>query len=1032
MTQSQEWSWLTPGGYDQALNNATPDESVCLRLATTHLRGTEPTHKRAATLATLWIEALRSQTPSALSLENLLQSYPISSVEGLAMMRLAEALTRIPDETTARLLIADKLAQGNWAQHGAATQGLLAWSDRALEWAAKTEQQWLEQTQHNWWHKLKDKSVRFAAMQALHRMGQQFVAGENITQATRTLAGTLKQPDCASYDMLGEGARCRSDAKAHFDGYFHCIEQLAGSEAGISIKLSALHPRFEESQRQRVLKELVPEVFALACECAGRQLSLTVDAEESDRLVLTLDVLEATHRLLAKHPEETVRAWQGFGVAVQAYQKRALTVVEVLLQHAKDTGRKWQIRLVKGAYWDTEITRAQQQGLGNYPVLTTRAATDMNYLACARFLMQQRKWLYPMFGTHNAMTLACVLAYSNRSADTPQQPFDFECQRLYGMGDALWEQVRKDPRYVHLPCRVYAPVGPHSDALSYLIRRLMENAANTSFVYQTHQAQAPTQSLTQDPLEICSLRMFAPSEQIANPPDIYQHRKNATGYPLHNRDVQRWVRSSLNNSAALLSHWHQVAQTQTQYSEVLTPLRAAKSAYPAWRACDIETRCSLLNAWANQIETRAHEALALLVEESHKTIRDAFGEIRESVDFLRYYAAQARELFSHPQTLKGPFGERNTLHYHPRGVWLCISPWNFPLAILTGQIAAALVCGNTVLAKPAEQSTAIAAWLVHQAQEAGLPQGVLTLLNARRETMAEVIANPAVAGLSFTGSLHTAKRIEQQLALRTGAMIPFIAETGGMNVMVVDSSALLEQSCDHILESAFNQAGQRCSALRILYVQKEVAPRLLELLGGALAELNIGQTQFLETDIGPLIDHAAKEKLMAQWEHLKTLGKVLVEPSMAQGTEGQAWFTPAIIEMQTPYHQEELFGPVLQVVLYEAQDFDQVLEQISEMPWGLTLGLQSRIDERIEKMADLPVGNFYVNRPMIGATVGVQPFGGQGTSGTGPKAGGPNTLKAHCTERVVSINTAASGATVELLTLPVDSLKIGNRFDADL
>jgi RHH-type proline utilization regulon transcriptional repressor/proline dehydrogenase/delta 1-pyrroline-5-carboxylate dehydrogenase len=678
-------------------------------------------------------------------------------------------------------------------------------------------------------------------------------------------------------------------------------------------------------------------------------------------------------------------------------------------------------------------------------VLTSRAATDMNYLACARLLLQKRKLVYPMFGTHNALTLACILSYARRSDDTPDAPYDFECQRLHGMGEALWQAVRRQPRFAHLPCRIYTPVGNDASALAYLIRRLLENGANSSFVHQAQDPGTPVDTLLKDPLEICKQRMFAPAERLPDPPWLHAPRKNAASFHLHNRDVQRWAgntdakRTDLLDKQRLQSD-RLLEKTRAAGTASAPCMQTAQQALRQSAPLSVETRARQLEAWADAIETRADEALCLLVAQARKTAPDALAEIRETIDYLRYYAQQARLQLATPRQLTGPAGETNTLQLAPRGVWLCISPWNFPLAIFTGQIAAALVCGNAVLAKPAEQTSLIATWCVSLAHETGISEHRLQLLPAQRQAMPAYLQAPGLAGVSFTGSNATARQIRQTLAQRDGPQVSLIAETGGMNAMVVDSTALLEQTADHIMLSAFNMAGQRCSALRVLYVQADIAEALMVRLQGMAELIKTGSPSDLDCDVPPLIDQDALARLKQQWHSLTQEGEVIVQPVFrgdASDTESAdstqtshlPVCTPGIIRMQTPRVEQEIFGPVLQVCVFAAHEFERVLDDIASWGWGLTFGLQSRIDSRAADVSRLPVGNVYINRPMIGATVGVQPFGGQGLSGSGPKAGGPDSLGPYCTEQLVSINSAAAGGAMELLTMAADPVKLANRFD---
>ncbi len=1036
----QAWSWMTPGGYDQALNNATPDENACLRQAAGILRSTEVTLQRARGWADQWVQGMRSHKPPLLSIERLLQDYPLATPEGLALMRLAEALVRTPDAATRAALIADKLSQGHWDTLKHRHRGLLGWQDAALAWAGKIEAGHQAHEEPGWWTHLMAQGIDRTAAWMLRQIGQQFVAGVCSSDISASLMQQLHAADCLSFDSLGESAQTQEDVDHYLGLYSQTAQSMptVGKHPahGMSLKLSALHPQFDELHRADVMQKLPDRVFQIARLAAQRNIPLTIDAEESDRLMLTLDIAHAVHEKLVSDADPAVQQWQGLGLAVQAYQKRALKVIELLLQHADDTGRRWQIRLVKGAYWDTEIMRAQQAGLKSYPVLTSRAATDMNYLACARLLMRNRKRVYPMFGTHNALTLAAVLAMAVR--DAQQAPDDshvwnFECQRLYGMGETLWNAVRQFPAFSTLPCRIYTPVGTQAAALSYLIRRLLENGANTSFIHQLNNPDTTNAQLLQNPLEVCTQRMFSPAENLPDPHRLHQGRRNSAGYLLASRDVQRWVIGCMSTGKNLKTHYGQ------RFGELTigvpdSTCSAAQTGFHHWSRLSAGHRADALEQWADGIELHADQALTLLSTESHKTAPDALAEIRESVDFLRYYAQLARLELAHPVNLSSPAGEKNLLTLHGRGVWICISPWNFPLAIFVGQIAAALVSGNTVIAKPAEQSCAIAAWAVDLAHTSGIPASALHLMPAAREQAATWLTHPAIAGVSFTGSNQTAKHLRVLLAQRDGPQIPLIAETGGMNAMIVDSTALPEQAVDHIVTSAFNMAGQRCSALRVLYVQDDIAQDLIKRLQGRIRELDNTTPAKLHCDVPPIIDAAAHQRLQGQWHALAAAGQVLVESrfhTLRSNTDVLHLCSPGVVLMQTPHVHEELFGPILQVCTFPANNFRQVLDGIAQWGWGLTVGLQSRIDSRIAQIADLPVGTAYINRPMIGAVVGVQPFGGCGLSGTGPKAGGPHSLRPYCTERLSSINTAAAGGVMELLTLAPDPIRIANRFDKE-
>jgi RHH-type proline utilization regulon transcriptional repressor/proline dehydrogenase/delta 1-pyrroline-5-carboxylate dehydrogenase len=843
--------------------------------------------------------------------------------------------------------------------------------------------------------------------------------------------------------MLGEAARTMPDAERYHAAYAHAIAAIGGAAAGssveaapgISLKLSALHPRYEIAQRERVMRELLPSLLVLARQARDAGIGFTIDAEEADRLEPMLDIVEA----LALAPE--LAGWDGLGLAVQAYQKRALPLIDWLADLARRAKRRLMVRLVKGAYWDTEIKRAQERGLDGYPVFTRKLATDVSYLACAKRLFAAGSALYPQFATHNAHTLAAVLELSGGR-------LDWEFQRLHGMGEALYDEV-VGPDKMNRPCRVYAPVGGHEDLLAYLVRRLLENGANTSFVNRIVDERAPIDDIVADPIALLAALPQKPHPKIPLPRDLFQpERRNSEGLDLADPRALADLRTGLAEAlrqparAAPIVGGTELAGAEVPVFDpsdrrrqigtvvaaspeaVEQALARAVKAAPSWNNTAAERRAALLEHAADRYEQQRAALMALIVREGGRTIPAALSEVREAVDFLRYYAARARAEFAMPQCLPGPTGEQDEIGLHGRGVFACISPWNFPLSIFTGQIAAALAAGNAVIAKPAEQTPLVAAAAVRQLLAAGIPGDVLHLLPGDGETVgAALVADPRIAGVAFTGSTETGRAINQSLAARPGPIAPLIAETGGQNAMIVDSSALAEQVVADAIVSAFDSAGQRCSALRLLYVQDDIADRLLPMLTGAMAELSIGDPALLATDVGPVIDEPARQALERHAARMAREGRLLYGCPLPAGAEHGAFFAPRAFEIDSAGRLErEVFGPILHIVRWRADRLDAVCDEIAATGYGLTLGIHSRIDETVRHvLSRLPAGNSYVNRTMIGAVVGVQPFGGERLSGTGPKAGGPRYLHRFAVERTVSIDTTAAGGNATLLSLGEDT-----------
>ena len=1004
-------------------------------------------NERIRKQAEAFVQAVRNQDEPDSGIDAFLQQYDLSSEEGVLLMCIAEALLRIPDADTADELIADKISAANWQEHIGASDSLFV---NASTWGLMLTGRLLKvdaEIKRNPGRILKkiasragEPVVRAAMRQAMRIMGHQFVMGRTIEEAIersgRKKAGRYRY----SFDMLGEAALTRNDAARYFESYAAAIERIGASVAderpvfevpGISVKLSALHPRYTYTQTTRVVHELVPRVTDLVLRARNAGIALTVDAEESDRLELSLKVFRAVYR------DPRLSGYEGLGLAVQAYQRRAPDVIRFLSGLAADVGRRIPVRLVKGAYWDTEIKRGQEQGLDSYPVFTRKAHTDISYLACARQLLAAGPLFYAQFATHNAHTLACILEFADGRDD-------YEFQRLHGMGEALYSTVI-DPETHNRPCRVYAPVGSHEDLLPYLVRRLLENGANTSFVNRIVDESIAIGDIVADPVAIGRKSDFSPHPRIPSPRDIFQpERTNSRGFNLADSRVSRDLFGAMNKGVkypitVIGSHGGQpeagtenrsVSPADTSRvigrwqsadaGAVDRAITRAVAAQQSWDRTAAADRATLLCKAADLYEQHAPELIGLCVAEGGRTVPDSIAEVREAVDFLRYYAAQCAHAFGMPDRLPGPTGERNVLGLRGRGVFACISPWNFPLAIFTGQVTAALAAGNAVIAKPAEQTPLVAHRAVELLLEAGIPPDVLHFLPGDGATTgARVVADPRIAGVAFTGSTETARSINRVLAARDGTIAQLIAETGGQNAMFVDSSALPEQVVLDAVYSAFNSAGQRCSALRILCLQTDIAPRVLELLKGYMEELTIGDPAELATDVGPVIDRDAQQKLGTHVERLRAKGANIHQCRLPEDTTVGTFFPPTVIEVKNfDELQQEVFGPVLHVVTFQANRLDATVDAVNNLGYGLTMGLQSRIDSRARALVSRSgAGNIYINRNMIGAVVGVQPFGGRGLSGTGPKAGGPHYLPRFGSEYCVSDNVSAVGGNAGLLSL---------------
>jgi RHH-type proline utilization regulon transcriptional repressor/proline dehydrogenase/delta 1-pyrroline-5-carboxylate dehydrogenase len=1014
---------------------AEADEAIARRLLA-KAAGSPATEAKVDELTRRLVDAIRSESGGLGGIEDFLHAYSLSSREGLALMVLAEALLRVPDAATTDRLIEDKLAAGDWSHPDLKSDALLV---SASAWTLGVTARLIQpgETPENILESLVKRlglpAVRTAARQAMRLLGSHFVLGQTIEEAL-TRAG--ESPEFRySFDMLGEGARTAADADRYFASYAHAIDAIgASSQAadlpqrpGISVKLSALHPRYEAISHARVMRELPPKVLHLAQKAKAHNLNFTIDAEEADRLELSLDIVRA----VASDP--SLAGWSGFGLAVQAYQKRAPAVIDWIIELAQSLSRRFMVRLVKGAYWDSEIKRGQERGLADYPVFTRKAMTDLCYMHCAHKLLAARPHIFPQFATHNALTVASVVEAAG-GVD------GLEFQRLHGMGEQLYAALRTD--IPDAACRVYAPVGGHRDLLAYLVRRLLDNGANSSFVSVAADPAIPIAEILERPWQAIGNPGHARPPKIPLPRDLYQpSRLNSAGVEFGDRasldallrDV-RQARIKV-SASSLIDGKAQTGKPRPVVSpidgervgEVVeadrraadAAMSAAQKGFATWSATPVEMRAAVLDRAANLLEERRASFLALLQDEGGKTLDDAVAEVREAVDFCRYYAAEARRALM-PDMMPGPTGETNELRYRGRGVFICISPWNFPLAIFLGQITAALVAGNTVVAKPAEQTPLIAYEAVRLLHAAGILAHALQLVAGDGEIGAALVADPRVAGIAFTGSTIVAQHINRTLAGKDGPIVPFIAETGGINAMIADATALPEQVCDDVITSAFRSAGQRCSALRLLCVQHDVADRVLDMIAGAAAELAVGDPRDIATHVGPVIDTDARKRLDGWIGEMGKARRLCFLWNGANALQPKGLFVPpAIIELKRASDlQEEVFGPILHVVRWRAEQLDALLAEIESNGTGLTLGIHSRIDARIAQIAArLSNGNVYVNRNMIGAVVGTQPFGGTRLSGTGPKAGGPNYLRRFATEQVVTINTAASGGNASLLVV---------------
>ncbi len=1013
------------------------------RLAEARLSPAEAAATHA--LAEQLVTRIRKDGARRGGVDAFMQEYSLSGPEGVALMCLAEALLRVPDSDTADRLIRDKVGSADWASHRSQSDSLFVNASTfalmltgrivKLDEAAKWDFEGIVK-------KLVARSgepvIRQAVMYAMRVLGKQFVLGRTIAEAMKEARTQEREGYRYSFDMLGEAAYTVHDAKRYAQSYRDALSAIAAAHPrdgrpiferpSISVKLSALHPRYEWAKRERVMNELLPIVVALGEQARANDLALTIDAEESDRHDLMLDFFETLG------DAAPLRNWSGLGLAVQGYQKRALPTLAWLADLARRQGRRIPVRLVKGAYWDTEIKRGQEQGLVDYPVFTRKAATDTSYLACARFMLAARDAIYPQFATHNAHTVAAIDTLAGERTD-------FEFQRLHGMGEVLhafYRDLRKGAG-----TRIYAPVGSHEDLLAYLVRRLLENGANTSFVNRLADDEAPLDDIIADPVTVLSKEVPLRNPRIPLPADMLPGRRNSSGFvwadPASSEPmlaVMRTALQTLPTAGPIVSgnergrEFHDVFDpsdrtrligkvAEVSEADVSKALDAATRAQHDWDMLKGNARAAILDRAADLFEENNALLMAIAVREAGKTLPNALGEVREAVDLLRYYAAQAREKFETPVELPGPTGESNQLSLHGRGPFFCVAPWNFPLAIFIGQVAGALAAGNSVLSKPAERTPLIAAAAVRLMHKAGVPVDALHLLPGRGSKIGKIVlSDTRLAGVAFTGSTETAITINRALAARDGALPAIVAETGGQNALIVDSTALPEQVARDVLSSAFDSAGQRCSALRVMFVQDDVADKMIEIILGAMDELKLGDPMLLSTDIGPVIDEASRHGLQEHADRMtreaRLLRKLTLGPECANGV----FFPPHAFELKSLGQlQREVFGPVLHIIRYAGDKLDRVCDAINATGYGLTLGIHSRIEETAQFVRErIRVGNIYVNRNQIGAVVGVQPFGGEGLSGTGPKAGGPHYMLRFALERTYTVNTTAAGGNAALLS----------------
>lgn len=1024
--------------------NYLADESTLINQLLEQANPGYEQRKNIKKLANKLVENVRGKIDQMDGVDAFMKEYDLSSKEGIVLMCMAEALLRIPDKATAEKLIKDKLLDADWKSHmgksdsmfvNASTWGLML-TGKIIH--VDEDKKGFSRIMDKLLNKTGEPMVRTGVYQAMKVMGKQFVMGRNIKEALKR-SQTKKHRDYRfSFDMLGEAALTQADANRYLESYLNAIKAIAKGNrkksiedaATISIKLSALHPRYEIANVKRVLAELVPNVKKIVDLAASLNVAVTVDAEEADRLELSLMVFESVY-------SQCETGYDGFGLVVQAFQKRAVAVIDFLTHLANKYGHKIPLRLVKGAYWDTEIKRSQEQGLADYPVFTRKVNTDISYLACAQKLLLQRDKFYPQFATHNANTVAAVRVMAKDN-------LGYEFQRLHGMGQALHQQSI-DPDGLNVPCRVYAPVGSHEDLLPYLVRRLLENGANTSFVNRLVDLELDINDITKDPIEVVRSHQDHRHPQINLPVDIFQpERKNSEGINLADVETLQNLEKELellNNqkltATPLIPDYKGDSQAKKVFSpadlgflvghcidankkDTLLALDNAQSAFPEWNATDVYKRALMINKVADLMQENQTMFMHLLRHEAGKSLADSISELKEAIDFCRYYAHHANDKMANALKMPGPTGESNFLITQGKGTFICISPWNFPLAIYAGQIVAALVTGNCVIAKPAEQTSIIGYYLACLIHQAGIPQSVFQFVpGLGREIGNTLCQSNKTTGVVFTGSTQTAQVINKNLACRENAAIAtLVAETGGQNCMIADSSTLPEQLVKDVIASAFVSAGQRCSALRVLYIQEDIANDTLKMLSGAMDEMNICHPQNYASDVGPLIDETSLNKLNSHVKFMQANGKLIKALKVPNGLKGY-YFAPHAFEIDSIKQLKgEVFGPFLHVIRFKAKELDKVIDEINGTGFGLTFGIHSRINKTIEYITNkIRVGNCYINRSTIGAVVGVHPFGGMGLSGTGPKAGGPSYLESFITEKTITNNIAAVGGNADLLEI---------------
>ena len=1050
-------------------DNTHADEAARVEALLAESKLTDAQREHIVTVGRKLVKGCRGDSDKAGTLDVFMQEFSLSSKEGVALMCLAESLLRVPDAETADDLIAEKILSGDWGEHAGQSESLFVnastWGLMLTGRVVSLESEITENTD-SWLKKLVNRVsepvVRTAVRQAMKIMGQQYVLGRDIDEAIKRGRKENVEGTRFSFDMLGEGARTMKDADRYFEAYLQAIREIGAQENssperqdnvieanGISVKFSALHPRYQYVQEARVLNEMLPRIRELALEAKKFGLGFSVDAEEADRLDISLDIFES----LARDPE--LMGWDGLGFVLQAYGKRAPFVAEWLAELARDAGRKLMVRLVKGAYWDTEIKLAQEEGYKDFPVYTRKANTDLSYQVCAARLLEAQDVIYPQFATHNAHTAALVLELAEGKS--------FEFQRLHGMGDLLHLQLAKgdggSPAPVPpAPVRVYAPVGAHKDLLPYLVRRLLENGANSSFVNRFMDKKCPVDEVITDVQADVERSGRRRHSAIPLPVDIFravgEDRADTHGVDLANADAasellnvvnsmsgETWTTGPIIGGELNTADGQPVVRPtdntvvvgscrKASADEVSKALELAHNAQPAWDALGGAARADILDKAADIMEARMAQLIGVIAYEAGRTLNDGVSEVREAVDFLRYYALQARKRFNDAEKVTGPLGEIAEHSLHGRGVFFCVSPWNFPLAIFVGQIAAALASGNSVIAKPADPTPIIASEGIKILHQAGVPGDVLNFVPGRGSVLGPILnTDSRVKGVAFTGSTEVAMGIQKTLVERGGEVPVFIAETGGQNSMIVDSSSLPEQVVDDAIRSAFLSAGQRCSALRVMYIQDDIADSVIEMLVGAMQELTIGNPWELATDVGPVIDDSARQGLLQHIENMKKEARLHYACQVPEGFEKGTFVAPHMFELNTVNQLPgEIFGPILHVIRFDKAQFNKVIDEINGTGFGLTLGVHSRIESFASDVVKMTrVGNNYINRNTVGAVVGVNPFGGQGLSGTGPKAGGPNYMTRFSSEKIQVIEPALEEKPVQANgdTLPVANAIIG-------